>query len=81
LFEYIPHRAVLTVPEDGTAFLRSHRGATVCVLRWAQNSPGNEDAARRAARELVGIVAEAEAQVSGEDNSGYGNLGQYHLVF
>lgn len=81
LFEYIPHRAVLTVPKDGTAFLRSERGTTACVLKWVQKSPKTEDAARRAARELTDIVAEAEAQVSGEDNSGYGNLGQYHHVF
>ncbi|KAH9989517.1 hypothetical protein BJV77DRAFT_963876 [Russula vinacea] len=34
-----------------------------------------EDAAKRAARELTSIVAQAEAQVSGEDNnSGYGNF-------
>ncbi|SRR6266852_9333754 len=82
LFEYVPHRAVLTVPEDATAFLRSHRGTTACLLKWAQKSPSNEDAVRRAARELASIVAEAEAQVSGENNnSGYGNLGQCHLVF
>jgi hypothetical protein len=81
LFEYIPHRRMLTVPEDATAFLRSDRGTTVCVLKWVQKSPSNEDAARRAARELTNIVAEAEAQVSGENNSGYGNLCQHHLVF
>ena len=82
LFEYIPHRVVLTVPEDGTAFLRSNRSTTGGVIRWDQKSPSNEDAARRAARELSSIVAEAEAQVSGEiNNSGYGNLGQYHSRF
>jgi hypothetical protein len=81
LFEYVPHRAVLTVPEDATAFLRSHRGTTACAVKWARKSSSNEDAARRAARELTNIVAEAEAQVSGENNSGYGNLSQYHLVF
>ena len=81
LIEYVPHRALLTVPEDATAFLRSDRCTTVCILKWAQKSPSNEDAARRAARELTNIVAEAEAQESGENNSGYGNLGQYHLVF
>lgn len=81
LFEYIPHRAVLTVPEDAAAFLRSQLGTTACILKWARKSPSNEDVARRAARELTNIVAEAEAQVSGENNSGYGNLSQYHLVF
>jgi hypothetical protein len=81
LFEYVPHRVVLSVPEDATAFFRSERGTTACVLKWIQKSPSNEDAARRAARELTDIVAEAEAQVSGENNSGYGNLGQYHPVF
>ena len=80
LFEYIPHRAVLAVPEDATAFLRSRRGTTASVLKWVHKSPSNEDAARRVARELTNIVAEAELKVSGENNSGYGNLGQYHLV-
>ena len=81
LFEYVPYRAVLTVSEDATAFLRSHRGMTACAVKWARKSPSNEEAARRAARELTNIVAEAEAQVSGENNSGYGNLSQYLLVF
>ena len=80
LFEYVPHRAVLTVPVDATSFLRSHRGTTVCLVKWAPKmgpkSP-NEDAARRAARELTNIVTEVEAQVFGENNSGYGNLSQY----
>src|SRR5260370_1025383 len=40
-----------------------------------------EDAARRAARELTNIVAEAEARVSGENNIGYGNISRYHLQF
>jgi hypothetical protein len=62
LFEYVPHRAVLAVPEVATAFLRSHRGTTACTVKWARKSPSNEDAARRAARELTNIVAEAEAQ-------------------
>lgn len=79
LFEYIPHRAVLAVPEDGTAFLRSPRCKTLCLVKWAQKSPSNKDAARRAARELTNIVVEVEAQVSGENNSGYGNLSQYYF--
>ena len=81
LFEFGPHRAVLAVPEGATAFLRSHLGTTACVLKWARKSPGNEDAARRAARELTNVVAEAETRVSAENNSGYGNLCQYHFVF
>jgi len=74
LFEYVNHRTALTVPQDATAFLRSYLGTTACVLKWARKSPSNEDAARRAARELTNIIAEAEAQVLGENNSGYGNL-------
>ncbi len=81
LFEYTSHRALLKVPVDATAFLRNDRGTTACVLKWAQKSPSIEDAARRAARELTNIITEAEAQVSGENNSGYGNLSQYHLIF
>ena len=78
IFEYIPRRVVLTVPEGSTAFRYSSRprGVTGAALIWNRNVPGVEDAAKRAAHELTNIVAEAEAQVSGEnDNSGYGNFG------
>jgi hypothetical protein len=81
LFDYVPHRAALAVPEGATAFLRSHLSTTACILKWVRRSPGNEDAARRAARELTNIVAEAETQVSAENNGGYGNLCQYRFVF
>ncbi|SRR6266403_1785318 len=81
LFEYTSHRTLLKLPVDATAFLRSDRLTTVCSLKWTRKSPSIEDAARRAGRELTNIVAEAEAQVSGENNSGYGNLSQCHLIF
>ncbi len=81
LIKYLPYRAVLTVPEDATAFLRSRHLVTGCTFKWSRNSPSIEDAARRAARELTSIVAEAEAQILGENNSGYGNFSQCHLAF
>jgi hypothetical protein len=81
MFEYTPHRVVLTVTEDSTAFLRTHRVMTGCAFKWARKSTSIEDVARSAARELTGIVAEAEAQISSENNSGYGNFSQYYLVF
>ena len=74
IFEYTSHRVALTVPGGATAFLRTARGMTGSALKWNGNSPGVDEAARRAARELTNIVAEAEARVSGEDNSGYGNF-------
>lgn len=76
LFEYMPHRTVLSRREDATAHLRSHRGMTGCALKWAHNTPSVEQAARRAALELTGIVAEAEARLLGGTgiNSGYGNF-------
>ncbi|KAI9451654.1 hypothetical protein F5148DRAFT_1238677 [Russula earlei] len=74
IFEYIPHRAVMSVPEDATAYPRSYRGMTGSALKWPLSSPGNDEAAKRAARELTNIVAEVEAKISGEDNSGYGNF-------
>ena len=72
---------MLSVPEDATAYLRNNHLVTLCTFKWARKSPSIEDAARRAARELTNIVADAEAQILGENNSGYGNLSQYHLVF
>ena len=79
LFEYMPRRVALTVREDSTAFPYSSRsrGVTGAALKWNRNIPGVDDAAKRAARELTSIVAEAEVQVSGENtNSGYGNFSQ-----
>ena len=80
LFEYVSHRVALTVPEGATAFLRTPRGMTASFLKWTRNTPSVEEAAKRAARELTNIVAEAEAQVSGENNSGYGNISE-HLLY
>ena len=79
LFEYMPRRVVLTVPESATSYLRTHRGMnmTGSDLKWTRNTPSNEEAAKRAARELTSIVAQAEAQVSGKNNVGYGNFSQY----
>ncbi|KAH9035779.1 hypothetical protein EDB85DRAFT_2143531 [Lactarius pseudohatsudake] len=75
MFEYTPQRTVLTRRDDATAHIRSHRNMTGCVLKWPNNTPSVAQAAKRAAAELVDIVAKAEAQVSGTDiNSGYGNL-------
>lgn len=81
MFDYISPRVLLTIPEDATSFLRTHRVMTGCAIKWSRKSPSLEDAARRAARELTNIVAEAEAQISGENNSGYGNFSQSHLIF
>lgn len=79
IHEYVPHRAVLAVPEGATAFVRPHGGMTGAALKWAKNSPSAEEAARRAAHELTNIVAEVEAQESGgKDNMGYGNFCQRH---
>ena len=81
LFKYLPARVVLSVPGDGTAFLRTPHLVSGCTFKWARKSPSIEDAARRAARELTSIVTEAESELSGENNSGYGNFSQRHLVF
>ena len=77
MYEYIPQHTVMTRPLDATAHLRSPRTMAGCGLKWSNNSPGVEQAARRAAHELTGIVAKAEAEVSGaETNLGYGNYSE-----
>ena len=82
MFDYLSPHAMLTIPEDATAFLRTRRIMTGCAFKWSRKSSSTEDAARRAAWELTSIVAEAEAQVAGgSSNSGYGNFSQCHLVF
>jgi len=72
---FAPH-TVLTRSEDSTAYVRTNRHTTGCVIKWINNPPGAQQAAKRAAHELTDIVAKAEAQASGmdlESNAGYGN--------
>lgn len=78
LFEYIPHHTVLSQREDATAHLRSRRSMTGCALKWVNNTPSVEQAAKRAALELTDIVAKAEAEASGTEtsNTGYGNFSE-----
>ena len=82
LWELFPPHTVLTRSEDSTAHLRTNRHTTGCVLKWINNSPGVQQAAKRAAHELTNIVAKAEAEASGmtlESNPGYGNYSECHL--
>jgi hypothetical protein len=76
IFDYLPLRTVLSVPEDATAYPRSNHIMTGAVLKWAKdlNSPNVKEAAKRAVHGLTDIIAEAETQVSGESNLGYGNF-------
>jgi hypothetical protein len=77
LFKYLSPRVTLTVPEGATAFLRTHHCTTGLIWKWTRNIPSIEEAARRDARELTNIIAEAEVHLSAENNSGYGNFSQY----
>src|SRR5882757_316673 len=77
LFEYVSHRVARTVPEGAMAFFRTPRGMTGTFLKWTRNTPSNEQAAKRAARELTNIIAEAELHLAAENNNGYGNFSQY----
>jgi hypothetical protein len=84
LWELLPSHTVLTRSEDSTSHVRSNRHTTGCVIKWINNSPGVQQAAKRAARELTDIVAKAEAQASGidlESNAGYGNYSECPWFF
>ena len=70
MFELFPTQTVLSRSEDATAHVRSHRYTTGCIIKWMNNTPSVEQAAKRAARELTDIVAKAEGT---EVNNGYGN--------
>ncbi|KAI0263529.1 hypothetical protein BC834DRAFT_971227 [Gloeopeniophorella convolvens] len=72
VFEYVPYRNVVSVPQDATAHLRFPRTTTVCFLKWPKNSPEAEQAAKLHARELTDLVADA-VQLPGVSNTGYGN--------
>jgi hypothetical protein len=79
VWELFPSHTVLTRSEDSTSHVRTHRHTTGCVLKWVNNPPGVQQAAKRAAHELTDIVAQAEAQASGmnlESNPGYGNYSE-----
>ncbi|KAF8267445.1 hypothetical protein EI94DRAFT_1581127 [Lactarius quietus] len=75
MFELFPPQTILCRSEDATSHVRSHRYTTGCILKWMDNKPGIQEAARRAARELTDIVAKAEAQATGthETSREYGN--------
>ena len=77
LFEYIPHRKVLTVPVDATAHVRSSAAMIACVLKWSSNTPANGQAARLATRELINVVTAADPQLSDAGKTGYGNFSKY----
>ena len=82
MWELFPPHTVLTRSEDSTAHVRTNRHTTGCILKWINNPPGVQEAAKRAAHELTDIVAKAEAEASGmtlESNTGYGNYSEYHL--
>ena len=84
MWELFPPHTVLSRSEDSTAHVRTNRHTTGCILKWMNNPPGVQQAAKRAAHELTDIVAKAEAQASGmklESNTGYGNYSECHLAF
>jgi hypothetical protein len=76
MFELYPTDTVLSRSEDATAHLRAKRYTTGCIVKWENslNTPIVEQAARRAAHQLTGIVAKAEGV---EVNTGYGNYSEY----
>ncbi|KAH9955083.1 hypothetical protein BC827DRAFT_908382 [Russula dissimulans] len=73
-FEYLSQRVTHSVPEGATAFARPRASVTGPILQWAKDTPNNDEGVKRAVRELTDIVAEGEAQVSGEPIRGYGNF-------
>ena len=78
-FELFPTDTVLSRSEDATAHIRGKRFTSGCIIKWQNslNTPIVEQAAKRAAHELTGIVAKAEGV---ESNSGYGNMSEHtHL--
>jgi hypothetical protein len=74
--DYFPYGKVLSVPQNATAHFRFQRQVAGCVLKWVDNSPEAEKAAKSAARELTDIIINAETRVSGANafTVGYGNL-------
>ncbi|KAI0249113.1 hypothetical protein BJV78DRAFT_1378298 [Lactifluus subvellereus] len=74
MFEYIPLRKVLSVPQNATAHLRTGCNLVACALKWTNNTPGIGQAARLAAHELTNIFTAADSQVSDARKLGYGNL-------
>jgi hypothetical protein len=84
VWELFPSHTVLARSENSTSHVRTNRHTTGCVLKWVNNPPGVQQAAKRAAHELTDIVAKAEAQASGmdlESNAGYGNYSERPCFF
>ena len=78
--ELASKHTILSRSEDATAHVRDHRYTTGCFIIWNNNMPSVEQAAKRAAHELTGIVAKAEGT---ENNIGYENFSEhlYRLSF
>ena len=74
LFEYFPHRKLLSFPADATAHVRSGCIMVGCALKWDSNTPGLDQSARRAVREVIDTVTAADTEVSDTRNAGYGNF-------
>jgi hypothetical protein len=73
LFEYFPHRKLLSVPADATAHVRSASILVGCALKWDSNTPGIEQIAKRTVGEVIDIIT-ADTQLSDANNAGYGNF-------
>ena len=62
----IYYRVLLSIPEDATAFLRTHRALAGCALMWSRNSFSTEDAASRAARESEAQIIRCQARIAAD---------------
>ena len=77
MLDYIPHHKVVSVPENATSHFRTRCNLVGFAMKWANNTPGIEEAAKLAARELTNIFTGADSQISDANKTGYGNFSKY----
>ena len=75
LFEHIPFKKSLSVPNGTAAFHRTETSNVVIVTSWKNNTPENLAIARRLTRELNAIIVAGGREELGPANCGYGNYG------
>jgi hypothetical protein len=76
LFELIPTKNVLAVPNNATAHIRGSRVNVGIMASWPDRDANKLEAARRATAELGRIVIEGEKSIPESENTGYGNYGK-----
>lgn len=77
VFELIPTKKILSVPNHATAHIRGSRVNILIVSTWDSKDPNIVDTVRNATNEICRILLEGEKIIPESLNVGYGNYGKH----